>query len=202
MSDPVTDLTLWINKEFQCAKRDNFYLIDDGALDVLSEVLRNQLTSASYPDLQQDDMRELLAILLVHNRDERRALVANRIAIAASPIQVAGAVLGAAALVSLTMGGASPDALQTTLTVAGSLQGMASALSLLSPEERTVISLIGTSTRLNSNGPQTLSEVQSLAKAAGISDTDLARILSSLAQKGAIEWDHKNTGTIRLKKLF
>ena len=137
---------------------------------------------------------EFLRGALLDQADTRRAIVGPWV-VRLESLDIAGALLALAALVSAAVTGAPQD---RALAVASALQAASSMLRMLGPRERSVVIAIRALAHSTGKAPRAGDVSAFLGKHFATPET-LKALLLQLATKGAIDWSGRESGPIRVR---
>jgi hypothetical protein len=193
----------WLKPRVNLPTANDRYIIDKLGFAAISDATFKEIASAGIqlPLTATDDLKTLLSLFLIDERDPERALVGN-IAVELSPVNVAGAILAIIGLLSWVTGGAGLVTGESALVIAGAAQATVAAVSRLSPEERSIISTVFSLSHLRILSIVTSADIIAASRDSNLSPTMVVTILSRLREKSVISWSGEENGAITVKKWF
>jgi hypothetical protein len=193
----------WLKPRVNLPTANDRYIIDKLGFAAISDATFKEIASAGIqlPLTATDDLKTLLSLFLIDERDPERALVGN-IAVELSPVNVAGAILAIIGLLSWVTGGAGLVTGESALVIAGAAQATVAAVSRLSPEERSIISTVLSLSHLRILSIVTSADIIAASRDSNLSPTMVVTILSRLREKSVISWSGEENGAITVKKWF
>ncbi len=193
----------WIADRVHLPRVDGQYLVDKGAVAELVAVMLRELAAngLSVADTDKSAVRSVLSSFLLDERDRHRALI-GKFSVELSPVNVAGAVIAALSVISWALSDPAFLSPGAGLTAATVIQSALSAVSRLAPEERNVVSLILSMSRVAPDRPVTVQTLVATQQDPKFTPVVAARILSLLRHKGAISWSGEDDAEIHVKKWY
>lgn len=202
MPSTVDSLNRWLGDRIALPRANDQVLVDSRGVDAIVAAAAQEISATGGPLAGPENatLRELLQLFVVDERDPRRGLVGG-VAIRVSPTTVAGAVLATLSIVAWALGGAGfgPTG---GLTLAAALRTAVSAISKLTPEERSIVALALSAKRLEPSAVFTIADLLGASPGLNLNSVTAARLLTQLREKGAIAWSGEELSDICVNKWF
>ena len=195
-------LSQWTAMNLSLATANQDVLIDADAVERLTVSVIDNLDCDPDPQAQSSAaVRELVHLFICDQQDEHRGVIGN-LTVRTTAINVAGGVLATIAIVSWLTHDPSLFSISSTVTFLSALQTAVSAISVLSPKEREVISLVLAAERLNRDTAFTLDDLLNTLPKNQNDRTRIVALLSRLCERGALVWAGGEQDNISVKKWF